>query len=192
MRKFKQFFSKIYRVSIIALSCISVALAADMTDQEATATYDELRPAMQEKYDKSGDAVAAVYAQWTRFNSAPYISATHGKRYVNNFANDIAAESYGQYENLTQMPVGSILAKDSFKITKKGKIRPGPLFLMEKMESGFNADSQDWKYWVITPNGKVMGTTGGEKSKKVVFCHACHIAMGANTDSMTFLPKAYR
>ena len=192
MRKLKRFASPISIMVLATAGLIAVATAADLTDAEATKTYNELLPDMLERYGKAGDSISAEYSSWKRFNSAPYISGTHGKRYVNNFANDIAAQSYGKYEELTEMPVGSVLAKDSFKITKKGKIKPGPLFLMEKMESGFNADSQDWKYSAIMPNGKVMGVTGGAKSKKVKFCYACHIAMGSKTDSMTFLPKEYR
>ncbi|MGI9331758.1 MAG: cytochrome P460 family protein [Gammaproteobacteria bacterium] len=135
---------------------------------------------------------------WERFNTVPSESATHGQRYVNNYANKIAAATYLQYESVTAMPIGSVLAKHSskinisFKINKKGKAVAGPLFLMEKMPAGFNAETRDWKYWAVMPNGNLMGVTGGEKSDKVKFCAACHNGMGVKTDAMTFLPKEYR
>lgn len=168
------------------------AKPAALSDAEAAATYATLQADMLDRYNKSGDATAGVYTSWQSFNTVPYKSATHGQRYVNNYANSVAASVYGQFEKVTQMPVGSVLAKDSFKVNKKGKAVAGPLFLMEKMPAGFNADSRDWKYWAVMPNGKVMGVTGGENSKKVEFCAACHNGMGVKTDAMTFLPAKYR
>ena len=166
--------------------------AAKLTDAEAGATYAALKAKMQDSYNKSGDAVARVYQNWDSFNTVAYQSATHGKRYVNNYANSVAAETYGQFPNIEQMPVGSILAKDSFKLNKKGEPVTGPLFLMEKMEAGFNESTRDWKYWAVMPNGKVMGVTNGENTKKVQFCAACHNGMGNATDAVTFLPENYR
>ena len=165
---------------------------AALTDAQATATYASLKADMLARYNKSGDAIAGVYTSWDSFNTVPYKSATHGQRYVNNYANNVAAATYGQYENVTQMPVGSVLAKDSFNINKKGKAVAGPLFLMEKMPAGFDTDTKDWKYWAVMPNGKLMGVTGGENAKKVAFCAACHNGMGVKTDAMTFLPEKYR
>ena len=71
-----------------------------------------------------------------------------------------------------------------------GKLSVGPLFLMEKMESGFNQASGDWRYALIGPNGKVMGTTGGTGSKGVEFCAACHAA--GDADYMFFMPEEVR
>jgi hypothetical protein len=65
-----------------------------------------------------------------------------------------------------------------------------PCRIMEKMQAGFYGDSDDWRYTMVMPNGKVFGTTKGEGSAKVEFCIGCHI--GAEIDSMLFLPEDYR
>ena len=88
-------------------------------------------------YRLSGDPDAGGYRMWRRYNKTPYRSATHGERFVNNYANTIAKD-YGKYEEAGRMPVGSVLAKDSFAVTSKGDVFLGPLFLMEKMQAGFN------------------------------------------------------
>ncbi len=144
---------------------------------------------MKAGYEKSGNAAAAVYTSWKNYATQPYVSDTHGGRYVNNYAN-ARGSNYGLYEQAGPAPEGTVLAKDSFGI-KNGKVSPGPLFLMEKMAAGFNAESQDWRYTLILPNGKVLGATGGEGSSKVGFCIDCHIAV-EEQDSRFYLDEAYR
>ena len=86
-------------------------------------------------------------------------------------ANDIAAEQYLKFEEGGfVMPVGSVLAKESISFSKKKKTaRPGPLFLMTKMETGSIPETDDWLYGGVQPNGKVMKV-------KQAFCHDCHTA----------------
>lgn len=84
-----------------------------------------------------------------------------------------------------------MLAKDSFSVKPYGKAGAGPLFLMEKMASGFNAESKDWRYTLVLPNGKVLSTTGGKNSGKVGFCIECH-AVVEDQDSRFFLDEDYR
>ena len=141
-------------------------------------------------YAKSGHGVAAQYASWRRYNIAPYQSATHGSRYVSNYAND-TGRAYGNFEEAGQMPEGALLAKDSFAVASNGRVSVGPLFVMEKMGEGFNADSGDWRYTMIMPDGSVFGITGGSGSANVKFCYECH--MGAeDTDSLMFMPDEHR
>jgi hypothetical protein len=128
------------------------------------------------------------YVGWTNFATSPYTSATHGGRYVNNYSNNNA---YGGYENAGTMAAGTVLAKDSFAVNKKGQVMVGPLFLMTKMEAGFNAGSGDWQYQMVMPNGTVFGTTNGTGSAKVQFCADCHNAVGEQ-DALWFLPEEYR
>jgi hypothetical protein len=63
---------------------------------------------------------------------------------------------------------------------------------MEKMNAGFNAESGDWRYTMIMPNGAVFGTTKGAGADKVAFCIGCHISVAPDADSMMFLPEEYR
>jgi hypothetical protein len=97
---------------------------------------------MQAAYPKSGNASASAYPNWRRYSKVAYVSGTHGGRFVQNYANG-TAKAYGAMENTGRMPVGSILAKDSFTVSPNGRAGVGPLFLMEKMSAGFNKGSGD-------------------------------------------------
>jgi hypothetical protein len=159
---------------------------------EATAAYDCLNADMKAAYESSGVPEAAQYLDWKAFSMAPYNSATHGGRHVMNYANDVAKEAYGMYDEVGRMPVGSVLAKDSFVVQTDGKAAVGPLFLMEKMAAGFNKASGNWKYTMILPDGTVAGVTNGKGSENMVFCYECHMAMDEETDSLFFLPEELR
>ena len=121
------------------------------------------------------------YQDWERFSTRPNVSDTHGGRNVQNYANT-TAKNYGKYEDVGELQAGSVLAKDSF-VVRAGKVSAGPLFLMEKMASGCNAASGNWRYTLVMPDGK--GT------KKVECCYGCH-ATAEETDSLFFLPEEYR
>ena len=150
---------------------------------------------MQTGYAKSklmsdtGLEIAGQYQGWTLYNSQPYVSDTHGGRFVNNYGNR-SAKAYGKFENAGVMPAGALLVKDSFAV-RKGKVVAGPLFVMEKMPAGFNAESGNWRYTLIMPGGKVIGATNGKGSGNVAFCIGCHMT-AEDTDSLFYLPDEYR
>jgi hypothetical protein len=146
---------------------------------------------MKAGYARSGNKIAMAYGSWRNYSKQPYVSTTHGSRYVNNYAN-ATARAYGKFEQSGKMPVGSVLAKDSFLVSPDGKISLGPLFLMEKMKAGFNRDSGNWRYTMIMPNGSVAGTTKGNGSQVVQFCIGCHAAVADSQDHMFFMPQEVR
>ncbi|MDJ0949398.1 MAG: cytochrome P460 family protein [Alphaproteobacteria bacterium] len=164
----------------------------ELTDSEAAKAYDCLQREMQAAYAKAAVKAVANYGKWKRFNTGAYQSATHGSRYVNNYANKTGQKAYGKYEKIGKMAKGGVLAKDSFQAMPDGRLAVGPLFVMEKMGKGFNKESRDWRYSMIMPDGSVFGTTGGAGASKVKFCYECHNAMGEESDSLTFLPEEYR
>jgi hypothetical protein len=162
---------------------------------EATAAYDCVKGNLKQGYGKSalaseitGLAIAASYQNWNRVSTRAYVSATHGQRFVHNYHNAIAQE-YTRYEEAGVLSVGAVLAKDSFSV-RGGRVQAGPLFVMEKMRAGFNEASQNWRYTLVMPTGKVVGTTNGKGSKNVEFCIGCHVV--ADTDSLYFLPEELR
>ena len=163
---------------------------AQLTPEEAARIWSELGDEMAAGYRRSGAPAAAAYQDWARYNTAPYRSATHGLRYVNNHANEIA-RGYGRYEAAGKLPEGSIVAKDSFTVTRDGVVAPGPLFLMEKMPAGFNYVSGDWRYTMIMPDGRIFGVTKGENAERVEYCITCHLAREDN-DHLFFVPEAFR
>ncbi len=146
---------------------------------------------MAAAYAKSGDPIAKAYMGWRRYSKTAYLSDTHGNRFVQNYAN-AKARAYGAFENSGRMPVGSQMTKDSFTVNAKGQVGVGPLFTMERMPAGFNAESEDWRFTLIMPNGAVFGTTNGKNSAGVQFCITCHGAVAEDQDSMFFLPDEYR
>jgi hypothetical protein len=87
--------------------------------------------------------------------------------------------------------VGAIIAKDSFIVERSGEVRPGPLFVMEKMPKGFNYVSSDWRYIQINPDGEFFGETHGEGDERVAFCIGCHLAV-EQQDHLFFIPGPYR
>lgn len=166
------------------------AAAPELSAAEAADAYSCIKGALRAGYLKSGDQWAGAYQSWQLYNTQPYVSDTHGGRFVNNYANARGA-NYERYEDAGPAPTGTVLAKDSFSVKGNGKVGPGPFFLMEKMAAGFNAASQDWRYTLIMPNGKVVGTTNGAGSSKMQFCAECHLAV-EDQDSRFYLPEEYR
>lgn len=161
-----------------------------LSAEDAERLYTELKSDMAKRYGLSLQPEAANYQTWKRFNRGPYRSVSHGNRYLNNYGNP-AAQAYGRYERAGKLPVGSILAKDSMTVSKVGKAMPGALFLMEKMQDGFNYVSGDWRYTMILPDGSLFGTTNGEGTERVKFCISCHLAV-EQQDHLFFIPEEYR
>jgi LysM repeat protein len=151
-------------------------------------------PAMIQAAAVAGMAatIAQDYQGWERLNTAPYVSATHGSRYVNNYPGPEAAEAYGQFEEIGAMPAGGRIAKDSFTVSPDGRVAVGPLFSMEKMPEGFNPASADWRYAMIMPDGSLFGVTNGQGSQNVQFCAECHAIVADTQDSLYFMPEEYR
>ena len=109
-----------------------------------------------------------------------------GRAYANGLA-----RTNGKFEQAGTLPVGSVIAKDSFPLTENGGILRGPLFIMEKMPAGFNYVSGDWKFTQIQPEGTFFGETNGLHAERVEYCIACHLAV-EHHDHLYFVPKAVR
>ena len=163
---------------------------ADMFPNTAETVYQNIRAEMAAGYALARQPKLRSYLSWRRFNKAPYRSATHGARYVNNYANR-AGQAYGGFEEAGILPAGSILVKDSFTATADGGIYPGPMFVMEKMQAGFNSQSGDWRYSMIMPDGSLFGETKGVNADAVQFCIGCH-AGRQQYDHLFFLPEEFR
>ena len=164
---------------------------ADLAGADALTIYDRIRGKMVAVYRRSENPYATAYNTWRRYNITPYLSATHGQRYVNNYANQRAI-AYGKAEKAGTLPEGSVLAKDSFEVTDRGDVLTGPLVLMEKMQPGFNPDNRDWRYTMVMSDGSLFGTTKGEGLERVAYCADCHRAAGDKQDHLFFVPKQLR
>jgi len=158
--------------------------------ERAAELYTIARAAMAVGYPLSGLQAARDYQDWRRYNSAPYLSASHGNHYLNNYANE-AARAYGEFEGAGRLPVGAVIAKDSFSVTESGGILLGPLFIMQKMPQGFNYVSGDWKYTLVRSDGTLFGETNGPGAKRVEYCIGCHLAR-ERYDHLYFIPEEFR
>jgi hypothetical protein len=161
---------------------------ARLDGARAAAIYERIRADMVAGYRLSGIAAAEDYVRWRRFNRVPYLSATHGDHYINNYANGLARD----YGAAASQPEGALFAKDSFTVTRDGDVHSGPLVLMEKMAPGFSPDTADWRYVMIMPDGSLFGETGGLEAAEVAYCHECHATAPAEHDHLFFVPQEFR
>ncbi len=154
----------------IAAECpVSTLDPFELGAADIDSIYDCMKDSMAAGYAKKGDEVGSNFRDWTITGTRPGVAGAHGERLLLTFANDIAAAQYLKFaEEGVVMPAGSILAKESIKISKKKKTaRIGPLFTMTKVEAGGAPETNDWVYGGILPNGKPMKI-------KQSFCHDCH------------------
>ena len=162
-----------------------------LSGARAEGVYRAIRDAMRRDYALSGDPVTLAYQGWRRFSAHPYRSAVHGERFVNNYANE-AAKRYGRFEKAGQMPVGAIVAKDSFIVTESGNVMTGPLFMMEKKPKGFDPNAGDWLFLMIRPDGTLAGETWNRNTESVGFCIKCHNTAPPAQDHLFFMPREFR
>ena len=129
----------------------------DLDGGAVVALYACIEASMAEAYAKNDDPSAKTYRSWTVTSTRPAVAGPHGERFLQTFANDLAAEEYLKFAyDGVEMPVGSVLAKESFTI-RDGQAVVGPLFLMTKVSRDNAPDTDGWLYGAVQPNGKTMG-----------------------------------
>ena len=171
--------------------CGASAEAPEISNAEAQAVYNCLKPEMVHAYSKAGVSQVSGYTKWVNVAATPYPSGTHGGRFVNNYTDAHGDYRYKKFEKAGVMPQGSTLAKDSFVVRPDGRVSVGPLFVMEKMGKGWRKSTGDWRYTMIMPNGKVAGQTG-TKGMNMKFCAECHSSVAPEQDNVMFLPEEFR
>ncbi len=147
----------------------------ELGDDEVVALYDCIKDWMAESYAAEGDEIGSSYRSWTVTSTRPAVAGAHSERFLQTFANDIAAEQYLKFApDGFEMPVGSVLAKESFGINAKTNLlRRGPLFVMTKVGAEEAPETMGWFYSALQPNGKAMNI-------KQSFCHDCHVGWEAS------------
>ncbi len=165
--------------------------AATLTGARAESIYQAVRSQLRNSYRQAEDPITEAYQTWRRFNHTPYRSPNHGERFVNHYGNPEAA-GYAKFENLSPLPEGAIIIKDSFTVTRHGDVRSGPLFMMEKMPAGFPSRAGTWRFMMLRGDDLLVGITDGEGAEKVQFCGECHHNAGARNDFLYFMPRNAR
>lgn len=163
------FVAALFASSAAYAECTTEIKKADLTAEQVNGLYDCIKSELREGYASKGGANTKEYTNWKVTATAPAAPGIHGKRFLLTFVNDIGFDEYVKFaEENVNMPVGSILAKESFNVSKKGKVKKGPLFFMTKVAAGGEADKYgNWVYAAFTPKGKEMKI-------KQAFCSACH------------------
>ncbi|WP_171240144.1 cytochrome P460 family protein [Ruegeria sp. HKCCA5491] len=168
---------------------LAIENPAELSKEEALQIYASLQRRMAQGYAAAQFEQLRNYQNWPLFNDAPYISATHGQRFVNSYANRMA-HNYGTLQEGEKLPIGSVLAKDSMTVTDEGNTHPGALFVMEKLAEGTSPEMADWRYIMVMPDGSLFGDTMGDRADNVAYCHDCHEAV-ADRDYTFFVPEEY-
>ena len=162
----------------------------ELTPGEANQVYDGIADELAEFYALSREPAAVNFRKWRRYNNAPYLSATHGNRYVNNYGNRLSA-GYDRMTSGFRMPAGAILVKNSFTVTEDGEVFGAAMFIMEKLSVGRSPRTGDWRYVMVMPDGSYEGDSEGDNAEQVAYCHDCHAAV-ARHDFLFYIPKSYR
>jgi len=163
---------------------------ADLDASNANEIYDSIIEQMAQGYAQSGYKSAQDFRNWRRDNNAPYLSAGHGNRFLNNYGNKIS-NGYLKLRRGQKMPAGSVLAKDSFTVTDDGEIYAGALFIMEKLAEGKSPASGDWRYAMIMPDGSLFGDSAVEGDNSMKFCQDCHNRVKTR-DYLFLIPQIFR
>lgn len=177
----------IARIRYIGLTAVSVSLltaggvlacdpgkpGSELTGAEAQTVYDCLAEALHDGYttgakqwipaDKVED-----YRNWQRASSFPAAPGFHGNRFLSTWVNAVGADAYMQYAEDPAIPAGTWIAKESFSVSDAGVASPGPLFLMQKVETGTSPETDDWYYMAVAPNGTPMAV------EVISACSDCH------------------
>ena len=174
--------------------CSATVPAYQITADEANRLYDCIEAEMLDAYSKASDVPSVPeYRAWQMVSTSPFVSATHGSLMINHIVNPVAAELYTSWDGMEgkKFPEGSILVKESYRVTKSGEIRIGPLFLMEKTAPGAVPETGDWIYTRILADGRIQRTLGPE-GDRMMFCNDCHAATIDSYDAMFFPPEERR
>ncbi len=171
-----------------AAKCTSDVKKDDLTNEQVVGLYDCIEEKLRKGYVKKEGPNTKEYQSWKNTSTQPAATGSHGNRFLMTFVNETGYAEYVKFSEeraKNAMPVGSILAKESFNLSKKGKVKKGPLFFMTKVAAGGDADKfGSWVYTAFSPKGKQMKIKQG-------FCHGCHKGF-EDQDSMGYPDEEFR
>lgn len=159
---------------------------AELSMEEANELYQCIEEMLYKGYN-SGDSrwipkeYVSDYRDWVKVSSAPAAPGFHSGRFLVTWVNEAGAEEYMKYlDERGPMPEGTLIAKESFGVDDAGKLSPGPLFLMEKVEEGKSPRTNDWYYMMMGPGGQPVAVD------VYTACAACHNDNFGQRDGMGY------
>ncbi len=154
-----------------AASCTAPKAPKDLSTEEMQAVYDCLHPKLVEGYAKKGNTFGTAYSGWKAASTLPGAPGVHSGQHLMTYVNDVGYDQYVEFRtDKSEMPVGTVIAKENFEIKDSGKIKIGALLLMEKVGIDQAPETAGWRYSGVKKNGKNL------KVDEKGFCHACHQA----------------
>lgn len=151
-------------------ACTAPVARDDLSEEQIVEVYECIKEELRAGYASGENAWASDYVNWGATATRPAAPGPHGNRFLNTYVNETGHAEYVKFSDergSNPMPAGSIIAKESFAVSKKLKVKKGPLFFMEKVAAGNADEFGNWVYSAVKPNGKPM-----KVSQK--FCHDCH------------------
>jgi hypothetical protein len=123
--------------------------------------------------------VGSDYSSYRKVSKAPFLSKTHGGRFVEVYVNDVGYEAYTKD---LDHPEGTVIVKTSWEnVGGAPSSTPGPIFVMRKERAGYSPDHEDWYYAIHweKPTAAQLGFLKGPiywrgKSPKIEYCWKCH------------------
>ncbi|WP_156927443.1 recombinase [Leisingera methylohalidivorans] len=144
------------------------AALLNLQQQAVAGIYEGIKARMAEGCAGNGDPVGADVRSWQVTSTRPARAGPQGGRFLQTFANGIAAEQYLKFaDDGFTMPAGSVRAKESFKV-KNGNAVPGPRFIRTKLAGGGAPVAGGWLYAALLPNGAGMKV-------RQSFCAGCRM-----------------
>ncbi|HKK29869.1 MAG TPA: cytochrome P460 family protein [Alphaproteobacteria bacterium] len=146
---------------------------SELTGAEAQNVYQCIADQLHADYKEGGkrwipEDYVNNYRDWTAASQFPAAPGVHGGRFLLTWVSEPGADEYLKYQEDPNIPAGTVIAKESFSVNDQGKVSPGPLFLMEKVEAGKSPETDDWYYMMVGPNGQPQAID------VMSACSACH------------------
>jgi hypothetical protein len=149
-----------------------VALDHILNKNDVRRAYGCISDAMLKSYQRTDLEIPNIYRGWLRANENIFYAPANNYGWANIFVNKKAIK-YKNSKYKSKFEVGSIIIKESFVFDIEGNVSVGPFFYMEKMNTDFNKESEDWKFLEIFDDG-TYAETGGVNSAKTGRCIRCH------------------
>ena len=169
-----------------AQDCSAGKAGSELAPEDAAALYDCLADAMVEGY-RQGDKkwipaeFVDTYRAWGKAVTGPAAPGFHGGRFLLTWVNEAGFDEYVEYDTENaEMPVGTVIAKESFEVSDTGEATPGPLFIMQKVEEEKTPDTDGWYYMMVAPNGEPQAVP------VMTACNDCHSSFGDAQDYLGY------
>ncbi|MEO1773748.1 MAG: hypothetical protein AAFS07_02215 [Pseudomonadota bacterium] len=155
-------------------ACNPNKAGTELTGEEAQAVYECIAADLDAGW-KTGPKRwipadrTETYRDWDLASRFPAAPGFHGERFLVTRVNATGHDAYTRYADDPSIPAGTLIAKESFTVTEAGEVKAGPLFFMEKVNTGSSPETMDWYYYAVAPSGTPMAVN------VMTACNSCHV-----------------